>query len=99
MPCGTLQGSPLLTDYGEDSLNPRGLPMLRHAALIVTLPLVLTACGVGETAATAGAVAVGTTRATHAAQARQVLDAVQQQLDLGAREAEERLRAAEAASQ
>lgn len=71
--------------------------MLRHAVLIVTLPLVLTACGVGETAATAAV--GGASTATGAAQARQVLDAVNQQLDLGAREAEERLRAAEAASQ
>ena len=53
MPWGRLQGSPLLTDGSGDGLYPRGIPMLGHASLIVTPPLVFTACGVGETAAVA----------------------------------------------
>jgi hypothetical protein len=90
-------GSTGPTDYSQDSPDTPGCPMLRRAVPILTLPLLLTACGVGETAATAAA--GGASSATGAAQARQVLDAVQQQLDLGAREAEERLRAAEEAGQ
>lgn len=93
---GFLQAGPDQPTTAGTAPIPQLTPMRRHTLRLLAIPLVLTACGVGETAATAAA--VGTTRATHAAQARQVLDAVQQQLDLGAREAQERLRAAEAAS-
>lgn len=70
--------------------------MLCHTLPVLALMVLLSACGVGETAATAGA--VGAAGATNDAQPRQVLDAVQRQLDLGAREAQDRLQAAEAAS-
>lgn len=71
--------------------------MHRPVFAVLALPLLVTACGLGETAATA--TAVGTTTATTAAHARQAVDAVQRQLDVGAREAQDRLQAAEAASQ
>jgi hypothetical protein len=72
--------------------------MAHNATVLLLLaPTLLGGCGLGETAATAAA--GGASRAQEAAQARRVLNSVQQQMDLGAQQAEDRLRAAEAARQ
>ena len=78
--------------------DPRILAMAHNATVLLLLaPTLLGGCGLGETAATAAA--GGASRAQEAAQARRVLNSVQQQMDLGAQQAEDRLRAAEAARQ
>jgi predicted nicotinamide N-methyase len=67
---------------------------MAHPWVLLTLPVLLTGCGVAETGAAAGAAAESA--AQQAAQSRAAQQQIPNQIDAAYREAEEQRRAAEA---